>query len=298
MKIKKFKISILNLFLALVSCVSVSYAWFAMNSHVESTDMSLDIQEASAVTTVSAFVLKYDGVYGASCYSLMGDSTKEITMTEYDKIFKDRNVNTPLIYCVEIGNVITNSKSYIKLKIPCSEDYIKLSNNTKQNTYAAAYNYSTNHFTDKNAFMVQHYISNVLRIKLDAGDNSLIPTPAEDQHYDNNELIFTSKHTDFNNLAEGSRNKTFCSIATNTASNTKDFSKEKLIELQMTYSEYSSKLYDAYNADGTTSKHLVLYILFDYDTYLMESFIDSTKEEENIYFFNDLSLISIENGVN
>jgi len=297
MKIGKLQIFIINLLLTIVCCIVVTYSWISINDRIDSSSMVLDIRDVSEITTISAYALKYDGVYGAVCYDIREKSY--IIMTEYDRIFKDRNVNTPLIYRLEISNVATNSESYISIKIPCNQEYIlETESNQKVNSFTTGYQFgTTGRFTNKSSFVIQQYISNVLRIKIGAGEHTIEPIPTDSEYIAANETVFNYQHTALNEVEDGDRSKTFVTVTDDTANSTKSFEKVSEITVTIHYEDYEEFLYDEI-AEGDTlpTKHLIIYLMFDYDKSLMDDYIDSVSEGENKLFYNDLGIISIENG--
>lgn len=96
-------------------------AWFASNSAVAATGMSVTVDPGSDLQILSCYAVRYDGNYGAIAYDITGGN-ESVTMSEYDYIFTDRNVNTPLFLRMEISNFDTDKN--LAVNIPCSGSYM------------------------------------------------------------------------------------------------------------------------------------------------------------------------------
>ncbi|MCR5457799.1 MAG: hypothetical protein K6F14_06955 [Clostridiales bacterium] len=269
-------------------CFSYStMAWISMNRKVWSKNQTMTIQSVSNVTTVSCFALQYDGICGAVCYKIGPDSAHDevnsVTMTEFDKIFLDRNVNTPLVFVLEIGNVPNESGDYLAIKVPCDEKYILPNGGQATNNY----------ITSGERYSIQQYISNVLSIKMACSGNITLPTPTKTERIENNVTLFTQRLAAFESVT-GDLAKTFASATTNAGVTT--YSKVEYVELRLRQSDYSALLFDATDETGT-SKHLILYIEFDYDDTLMDVFINHLHEgSDNTTFGDDVGTIQIFTG--
>ena len=95
-----------------------TFAWFeAARSKTTGSD-GFGVYAGSSLNIVSAYAVRYDGNLGATATSLLGQNVPDIAMSEYDYIFKDRNVNTPLFIRLEITGFDTNKD--LKINIHCT----------------------------------------------------------------------------------------------------------------------------------------------------------------------------------
>ena len=104
----------------LISAFSGTMAWFALNKEVSAPGMNVSVASSSNINIVSCYAVRYDGNYGAIAYDI-SDGNSSVTMSEYDYIFTDRNVNTPLFLRVELTNF--NQNSDLTITIPCTGAY-------------------------------------------------------------------------------------------------------------------------------------------------------------------------------
>lgn len=107
---------------SLASLFVGTYAWFSMNTSVTAKGMSVTVSKMSSIDILSSYAIRYDGNYGAIAYDLSGGN-KNIAMSEYDYVFTDRNVNTPLFIRMEITNF--NTSNDLTVTIPCSHTSYK-----------------------------------------------------------------------------------------------------------------------------------------------------------------------------
>ena len=105
---------------SLTTVFTGTLAWFAANQTVSTTGMSVKVGKTSSINILSCYAVRYDGNYGAIAYDISGGNSN-ITMSEYDFVFKDRNVNTPLFIRMEISNF--NSEKDLIVTIPCTGTY-------------------------------------------------------------------------------------------------------------------------------------------------------------------------------
>lgn len=104
---------------SLLTCFMGAYAWFNNVSHHESQSDGFLIEGGSSVNIESAYAVRYDGTNGAMATNLF--TNPAIEMSEYDYIFTDRNVNTPLFLRLELtGFTKTND---ITITVPCTGSY-------------------------------------------------------------------------------------------------------------------------------------------------------------------------------
>ncbi len=271
--------------LILLILVSGTYAWTAANKQAESRNMAMTIQAVSDVTTISCYALRYDGSLGAICYKI-GEGNGEVLdvpMTEFDRIFRDRIVNTPLIYVLELGKVPNTASGAITIKVPCLQPFIQKANGDLVNQMT----------DDGTRFAIRDYISNVISVKINSSGPITEPTATTTQRIANNVNIFNTQKNAFANITSGERMAEFCSITTENGVTT--FQKEQAVQIRLSYNDYAANLYDALDEDGATSSHLVLYIQFDYDEALMDAYIAHMTNDldTDVDFADDLGVIQM-----
>ena len=288
-KLNRLITSVISLLACLILLVAGTFAWKAVNKSLETRNISMTIQPVSDVTTISCYALRYDGTLGAVCFKI-GENAQNgevlnVPMTEFDRIFRDRIVNTPLIYVLELGNVPNNTGSSITIKVPCTERFILPSNGVATNYYVD--NGSGAHFS------IQDYISNIVSVKIGCGGEITDPTPTTSQRIENNVNIFNTQLAAFRAITSGSRMAEFVTITSSNGTTT--YSKVDSVQIQLTQSEYTAFLYDAEDEDGGTSKHLTLYIQFDYDEALMDAYIAHMTNDldTDVDFASDLGVIQM-----
>ncbi len=266
-------------------CVSASFAWMNVNKGIESRNIAITVEPVSDVTTISCYALRYDGSLGAVCYKI-GEGPGEVldvTMTEFDRIFRDRVVNTPLIYVLELGHVPNNAGNYISLKVPCTEKFILPSGGV-----------ATNDYTDTGAqFAIQDYISNIISVKVGCGGRITEPTATLNTRVENNVNIFNTQMEAFRNVTSGEKIGEFVSVDKSGASPV--YSKTSSVMLRLSQSEYGQSVFTAADEGGGTSNHLTLYIQFDYDEAMMDEYISHMPNDldTDITFENDLAIMQM-----
>ena len=281
MRTKKSLSVIINLAVISLCLIASSFAWISMSTSVKSGNHKMTIQAVSDVTTISCYALRYDGSLGAVCYKI-GEGEGEVLdveMTEFDRIFRDRSVNTPLIYVVELANVPDNEGNYISIKVPCREKYISVSG-SKTNEYTAS---------SDAVFSIQNYISNIISVKIGCGGAISALTPTTTQRIQNNVDRFNTERTAFKSVTSGDRVGQFAVASGAT------YTKTNSVQVKLTQAEYTSYLFTLENEDESTGNHLILYIQFDYDEALMDAYINLISDDldEDIAFADDLEVIQI-----
>ena len=282
---RKLILSAMQLFLIALCLSLVTVAWFSNNKRIKTSNIGMTIQPVSDVATLSCYALRYDGTYGAICYKIGDDAENgevlDVEMTEFDRIFRDRSVNTPLIYAVELANVPDTAGYYITIKVPCSAKFVLPTGGTATNNYDSS--------SSENGFVIQRYISNIVSVKVACGGQITMPTPTTTQRVQNNVNVFQAQQTVFRSITSGDAVGQFATVSGTV------YSKETSVRVRLSQSDYHDKLYDATDDEGVTSKHLMLYIQFDYDQALMDAFIEHMMDdsEGDVAFADDLGLIQM-----
>jgi len=120
------KIVFQRIYIALL-CASLlfggTYAWYSNYHQLEVSGEAIQLDYTGAA--VSSFIIyKYDqdtGLYEE--YTEEEYSAKALNMTPYDSIFFDRNVNTPLIFQIELTGDFTGKTPDITMQVTSSSKY-------------------------------------------------------------------------------------------------------------------------------------------------------------------------------
>lgn len=107
---------------ALFACFSGTVAWFLSQSNLDNSGDNFSVYAGSSIHLLSAYAVRYDGDKGAVASDLLS-SKQSIAMSEYDYIFRDRNVNTPLFFRLELTGF--DSSKDLTITIPCTGAYKK-----------------------------------------------------------------------------------------------------------------------------------------------------------------------------
>ena len=285
-------ITILTAVVALSLSLTV-FAWVAVNNSIRSENQAMTITPVSDVQTIDCYALRYDGSLGAICYSI-GDGEGQVLaveMTEFDRIFRDRSVNTPLIYVVELANVPDTAGYYISVRVPCHRDYISVNGSTV-NSYTSQ---------DGVSYSIMNYISNIVSLKIGFSGQIQEPTPTTTLRVENNVNIFNTQKNAFKLVTESTYPDRVGQFATVTEDNeTYTYSKDDYVQVRLTQSEYASSLFTIPGEPEPTGNHLMLYIQFDYDEDLMDNYISLLDDarDDDVAFEDDLGVIQILVGTN
>ena len=107
---------------SLFAAVTGVFAWFTSKLTAASHSDEFGIySDDSQITTLSCYVIRYDGVYGALARKLVSGGDHSVSMSEYDYILRDRNINTPLFFRIEIAGFDTEKD--LQVSIPASGSY-------------------------------------------------------------------------------------------------------------------------------------------------------------------------------
>lgn len=127
MKVSKRAKTNLKIAVATATCIFTlataftgTLAWFVASKSVSATGMSVTVNPGSRLRILSCYAVRYDGTNGAIAVDVSSGNAS-ITMSEYDSIFTDRNVNTPLFLRMELANFDTTND--LKVTIPCTGSY-------------------------------------------------------------------------------------------------------------------------------------------------------------------------------
>ena len=105
---------------SLLTCFMGAYAWFNNVQHSNTQSDGFLIEGGSSLNVLSCYAVRYDGQQGAIAIDVL-NSQQGIVMSEYDYIFKDRNVNTPLFLRMELSNFVPTQD--LVITVPCNGAY-------------------------------------------------------------------------------------------------------------------------------------------------------------------------------
>ena len=286
-------------FLTIFFFTDYSLGWYSENRQVKSTGMGITIESQSAVTTLSCYAFRYDGMFGAICLDV--SDNPEIAMSEYDVIFTDKNVNTPLFFRVVAQGIPNTEGGYISVTIPCT---------------TPNYSQSSNVITAGDGLNALGVLSNVITCKLGCGlieneqrvTDAYFPEATTETRVEHNVSIFTGVR-DLMKPANATANKVQSGKYINNIEKDEDgnvLSAKKtttLITLGLNYEDYADYLCGveldengkvvAYNYNAEEKDCLVFYIEIDYDDDLVHMFRSHTNEDTLAEFRNDIGTISI-----
>ncbi len=289
--------------LAVIFFTDYSLGWYSENRKLSAKGFQISIEENSSVTTLSTYAFRYDGLYGAVCLQI-GDNT-EIAMSEYDVIFTDKNINTPLFFRVVAQGIPNSAGGSITVTIPCTTPNYSTTSNVIQND---------------DGLSAQNVLSNLITCKLGCGlvldgtrtvDN-YIPQSTSQARVESNVTIFTGvrdlmnknnmaannvKSGKFINNEEFDENDTIVSAKKTTTQ----------ISLTIEYEDYQDYLCSvvtdpttneitSYDYESDNKDCLVFYIEFDYDDNLINLYRQHTEESGLAEFRNDIGVISIKDN--
>ena len=286
-------------FLTIFFFTDYSLGWYSENRKLKYTVMGITIESQSAVTTLSCYAFRYDGMFGAICLDV--SDNPEIAMSEYDVIFTDKNVNTPLFFRVVAQGIPNTEGGYISVTIPCT---------------TPNYSQSSNVITAGDGLNALGVLSNVITCKLGCGlieneqrvTDAYFPEATTETRVEHNVSIFTGVR-DLMKPANATANKVQSGKYINNIEKDEDgnvLSAKKtttLITLGLNYEDYADYLCGveldengkvvAYNYNAEEKDCLVFYIEIDYDDDLVHMFRSHTNEDTLAEFRNDIGTISI-----
>ena len=112
---------------SLLSTFMGTAAWFESVRVRDSQSNSFSIQGGSSIDILSCYAVRYDGTNEAIAFDVLHGNAS-IIMSEYDYIFTDRNVNTPLFLRMEIAGY--DDTRDLTVTVPCTGAYMNSEENT------------------------------------------------------------------------------------------------------------------------------------------------------------------------
>ena len=277
-----------------------SRGWFSTSTTVNANGFSLEVEGDSMITTISTYAFRYDGMYGAICVDVQENS--ELTMSEYDIIFTDKNVNTPLFFRIVARGIPNTEGGSITVTIPC----------TNPN-----YSESSNEVAIDDGKIAQKILSNIVTCKVGCGlvidgvrtvDN-FVPVPTIDSRNEQNISIFTGVRDLMkkdvmaaNNVEsgkfindevfDGDGNVISATKTTTSISLTIDYDDYKDYLCAVTVDNETGKIV-SYDYDAETEDCLVFYVELDYEDNLVNLYRSHSNDSGFVEFLNDFGTITI-----
>ena len=186
-KLISIVITLCSLFLALIFSFS-TFAWMSMNKKLSATGASVLLGKNSDLGVFEVRIYKRTGADQATEYIMNNNtptaSTQEkVVLTEYDTVFTDNNVNTPLILRIELDN-LTRSVDWtadnpkyepFNLTIKCEGANLYLGeNDIEENDWIdqGAYFNDTKYWYNKSG-KVDAVLSNIIGFRCGLGNRTL-----------------------------------------------------------------------------------------------------------------------------
>lgn len=254
----------MTVFTLLVS-FSAAYAWFGALKSSKNTSTPFGVSyDDSTIRAASVYCIKYDGVYGATATKLT-ESNYSLAMSEYDYIFQDRNINTPLFLRIVLEDF--DKTKDLTVVIPSTGDY-----KTGSNLY------------------INNYLSNVVCAKFSYGLQSGNNVIRDSYTLEGN----TINGGDAQIIYEGMRDRAIGISGTPFVTNAATGAKNSTISVTIP----RNTITDTYISDNK----VVVYLEFDYyvenGVNLVDNYINSYSqpgvvEEPDRIFESDIGLISL-----
>ena len=87
---------------SLFASFSAAFAWFSSVNTIDNSTTGFGVNyDESTITATSVYCVKYDGIDGGVATKVT-EENYSLVMSEYDYIFQDKNVNTPLFLRIVI----------------------------------------------------------------------------------------------------------------------------------------------------------------------------------------------------
>ena len=249
---------------------TTTLAWFSANKEVQGTGMGVTVASVSSVDILSCYAVRYDGNYGAIAIDISGGNAS-ITMSEYDSVFLDRNVNTPLFLRMEITNFSTSDD--LSVTIPCSGNY-------------------------KTGNKVDPYLSNVVSARFMTGINVGGSIVADTNQWSGNDVTSQAVINSYKGMVASISNVTGTPFVSGSV-------KQNSITLTLNAADVfdNSLIMHRTNAENEQIDVAVVYIAFDYhvtnNVNLVSSYLDSYgSDEHSLSFASDIQIITLNNEEN
>ena len=252
----------------LATAFTGTVAWFSTNLSAKTTGLSVTVKAGSGIKLLSCYAIRYDGNYGALATNVMNGGAS-IAMSEYDYIFTDRNVNTPMFLRMEITDF--NTSNDLTVTIPCTGGFK-----------------TDNH--------IEPYLSNVVSAKFMRGLKSGNTVSVDNNTWSGNDVTSSAVVASYQGMLENAHDVVGTPYVTG---NTKTNS----ITLTMPAATAFDPNFIIQRQDENQNNIdvIVAYIAFDYhvtgNVNLVSSYLDSYGlTDHSLTFDSDVHHVTIENG--
>ena len=235
---------------SLFAAVAGVFAWFTskLSESASAPDFGV-YHDDSQITTLSCYAIKYDGVYGAQGKKIVSGQDHSMSMSEYDSIFTDKNVNTPLFFRIELTGF--NTSKDLQISIPCTGSH-----------------YVTNQT------YVDNFLSNVVCAKFSYGLTLNGVDTVDNYELTGDTVTNETIKTIYTGMRDHVRNQDGTPFVKS------ESQKDSEIKLSLpAASLYQSSNIIQKTIDGETVDVVVIYVAFDYyvtnTTNLVEKYMDS-----------------------
>lgn len=152
---KDFKRQIYLLLIRIIACalvfVGTTYAWVSINDVLNIGGTRIQLKGEPGVAVSDFYVYKRDGEGNTARIVSSTKNNVSIEMTEYDTIFTDRNVNTPIVIRAKILGVADGSTPHVTITCTNGTHLEKLGEE----------------------YVLARYLSNIVGIRCGYGDDIL-----------------------------------------------------------------------------------------------------------------------------
>ena len=256
--------------LTMATLFTGTYAWFVAKTNAYTSGSAFKINSPANVDILSCYAVRYDGLYGAIAIDISSGEEK-ISMSEYDSVFLDRNVNTPLFLRMEITNF--NTDDDLTVSIPCFGPY-------------------------KNGNLIRPYLSNVVSARFTTGikvDGSVV---ADENSWTGNNVSTAEVINSYKGMVSNIENTVGTPFVTvNT--------KQNLITLTLPAEDVfdDDLIITKKDAEDNDIDVVVVYIAFDYhvtnEVNLVSSYLASYGSSDATFMFvSDIQSINLLNEEN
>ena len=226
--------------------------------------MSVTVATGSKIRILSCYAVRYDGNYGAIAVNVSSGNAN-ITMSEYDSIFTDRNVNTPLFIRMEIADF--DPTKDLQVTIPCSGSF------------------KTNNKVDP-------YLSNVVSAKFMTGLKTSSGVVVDTNTWTGNNVTSAAVVASYQGMHDHA-------AESNGYPFVRGNSKQQSVTLNLSAQDAFDEDFIITKQDGT--EVIIAFVALDYyvtsEVNLVSSYIDSYNgAEHSVSFISDINSITLSNG--
>lgn len=219
------------LFVCVLAYGKIAYGWFSQNKVVEANSFQVSLKAINGIDLGEYYIFKRTG---AEEGALNVTNENSIVMTEFDTVFTDKNVNTPIIVKICIKQYPSD----------LSDICINL--------------FSEDNFLDSDN-KIGNYLSNLIRVSAMVGNPTLDAYDEDEEP----ESIYSEVTSYFKNKENNFDSNTFVSVTYDEENRSYSIN-EKKYAFSLVISGYESAI---------SNGELCIYLDFNYDLDLVETYI-------------------------